>query len=272
MIKTAQIDSIQINYTDVGSGQPVVLLHGFPLDHAMWAPQISALSETVRVIAPDLRGFGQSTLTLDDVKNGISMRQYAADIAALLDKIGVKEPVILCGFSMGGYILWQFALHYPRRVKAVVLCDTRAAADSTEAREGRFKTADDVLKKGTRALIETMLPKLLSKATLSQRPEVVTQVTQIMRTCEPSAVAAALRGMAEREDVTSQLSKITQPALIIVGAEDAISPPAEMRGMAELIPHVQYVEIPEAGHMTTLENPGAVTEALQRFVEEITGG
>ncbi len=272
MIKSVQIDTIQINYTDVGSGQPVVLLHGFPLDHAMWTPQISALSETARVIAPDLRGFGQSTLTHDDAKNGVEMHQYAADVASLLDKIGVKEPVILCGFSMGGYVLWQFALRYPQRVKAIVLCDTRAAADSAEARQGRLKTADEVLKSGTKPLIESMLPKLLSKGTLSQRPEVVTQVTQIMRACEPSAVAAALRGMAQRDDVTSQLSQITQPALIIVGAEDAISPPAEMRGMAELIPNVQFVEIPEAGHMTTLENPGAVSEAMLRFLEEITGG
>lgn len=272
MIKSVQLDSIQINYTDAGSGQPVVLLHGFPLDHSMWTPQIAELSKECRIIAPDLRGFGQSTLTLEDAENGVEMHQYAEDVAALLDKIGLKEPVILCGFSMGGYVLWQFALRYPKRVRAVVLCDTRAVADSNEAREGRIKTAEAVMESGLNSLIESMLPKLLSKVTLTQRPEVVSQVTQMMRSCEPAAVAAALRGMAAREDVTGELAKITQPALIIVGSEDVISPPAEMRGMAELLPHVQFVEIPESGHMTTLENPGAVTESLQRFVAEITGG
>ncbi|TWU30417.1 alpha/beta fold hydrolase [Bythopirellula polymerisocia] len=272
MIKSVQLDTIQLTYSDSGSGQPVVLLHGFPLDHAMWTPQIVALSDHARVIAPDLRGFGQSTLGPQDAEQGVEMHQYAADILGLLDKIGVKEPVILCGFSMGGYILWQFALRYPERVKAIVLCDTRAVADTAEAREGRIKTADEVLRLGTDSLVAGMLPKMLSKATLSQRPEVVRQVTQIMRSCQPAAVAAALRGMAEREDVTAKLAKISQPALIIVGTEDAISPPAEMRSISESLSHVQFVEIPEAGHMTTMENAGAVSESLQRFVTEMTGG
>lgn len=272
MIKSVQLDSIHLNFTDVGSGQPVVLLHGFPLDHRMWTSQIAALGEEHRVIAPDLRGFGQSTLAAGDAENGVEMHRYAADVAGLLDKIGVKEPVILCGFSMGGYILWQFALRYPQRVRAIVLCDTRAVPDSAEAREGRLNTAEDVMKTGTDSLVKSMLPKILSKVTLSQRPEVVRQVTQIMHACEPAAVAAALRGMAAREDVTAKLAQLKQPALIIVGTEDAISPPAEMRSIAELIPHVQFVEIPDAGHMTPLENAGAVTESLQRFVTEITGG
>ena len=269
MIQLVQLDSIQLGYSDNGAGQPVVMLHGFPLDHSMWAPQIAALSPHCRVIAPDLRGFGQSTLALGDPEHGVEMQRYADDVNLLLDQIGVTEPVILCGFSMGGYILWQFLRRYPERVRAIVLCDTRAGADSADGKAGREQSAQEVMHSGVDSLVKGMLPKLLSKATLTQRPEVVGQVAGIMRASDPLAVAAALRGMARREDFTARLAAITQPALVLVGAEDAISSSAEMRGISEAIPHAQFVEIADAGHMTTLENPAAVSESLLRFIAEI---
>lgn len=195
------------------------------------------------------------------------MGQYATDIAELLAASGVTKPVILCGFSMGGYILWQFMRQFPERVKAIVLCDTRAIADTAEARQGRLRTADEVMKSGVEPIITSMLPKLLSAATRNSRPEIVEKVTAVMRSCSPAAIAASLRGMADRPDVTTELVSFTQSALVLVGAEDAINAPAEMRGIAEKLPHAEFVEIPGAGHMTTLENPEAVNAALLDFIK-----
>lgn len=263
---TLPIKNLTLACEGHGSGQPVVLLHGYPLNHRMWASQIEALSPHCRVIAPDLRGFGESTLAEGDGDRGVSMAEYAADVAALLDAIGVTEPVILCGFSMGGYIMWQFLRQFPERVKAFVPCDTRAIADTPEARAGRLKTASEVSAKGVEPIIEAMLPKLVSEATCQSQPDVVVELTAIMRSCRPAAIAAALRGMAERPDVTAELSKFTQPALVIVGAGDAISPSDEMRGIADKLPNARFVEIPSSGHMTTMENPTAVNAALVEFI------
>jgi pimeloyl-ACP methyl ester carboxylesterase len=266
-MRTITINDITLAYEALGSGQPVVLLHGYPLDHRMWASQIEALGEHCHVIAPDLRGFGQSSLVEGDAEHGVSMAQYATDVATLLDGLGVTEPIILCGFSMGGYIMWQFLRQFPDRVKAFVPCDTRAIADSLEARTGRLKTATEVGAKGVEPIIEAMLPKLICEQTRKSQPEVVAELTAIMRSCQPAAIAAALRGMADRPDVSAELAKFTQPALVIVGADDAISSADEMHGLAKKLPNAKFVEIPNAGHMTTMENPTAVNAAVLEFVQ-----
>ncbi len=266
-MKSIQLGAINLAYEDQGTGPVVVLLHGYPLDSRMWQPQIDALSKTCRVIAPDLRGFGQSTQAPEDAASGVSMSRYAADVAELLRAIDVTEQVILCGFSMGGYILWQFIRQFPERVKAFVPCDTRAIADTAEARQGRLKTADEVMKSGVEPIITAMLPKLLSERTRNARPEIVEKVTAIMRSCSPATIAASLRGMAVRSDVTTELASFTQPALVLSGAEDAISSPEEMRGIADKLPNAKFIEIPRAGHMTTLENPEAVSAALLDFIK-----
>jgi pimeloyl-ACP methyl ester carboxylesterase len=197
------------------------------------------------------------------------MAQYAEDVDSLLDAIGVIEPVILCGFSMGGYIMWQFVRQFPERVKAFAACDTRVIADTPEVRAGRLKTAAEVREKGVEPIIEAMLPKLLCERTRQLRPQVVAEITAIMRSCRPAAIAAALRGMADRPDVTVELSKFTQPALVIVGADDAISSADEMRGIAEKLPNAKFAEISDSGHMTTMENPIATNAALLEFVKGV---
>lgn len=249
---------------------PVVLIHGFPFDHSMWRAQVVGLMpEFQRIIAPDLRGFGESALADGDATTGVSMQTYAADIAESLDRLAITEPVILCGFSMGGYILWQFAKHYPERVKAIIACDTRAIADSEEASAGRIKMAEKVMAEGTDALIEGMLPKLLAVENAKNQPELVEQVTSMMRKASPAAVAAALRGMARRPDVTEDLASFDWPALVLCGAEDAISPSDEMREIAESLPQGKFCEIASAGHMTGWENPTAVNEALRTFLQSL---
>jgi 3-oxoadipate enol-lactonase len=268
-MKTVTVDSIDFTYQDQGTGQPVVLLHGFPLDSRMWQPQIGTLSKSCRVIAPNLRGFGGSGLKPGDETRGVSMADYATDVAKLLDAISVTEPIILCGFSMGGYIMWQFLRQFPDRVKAFVPCDTRAIADTPEAKAGRLKSADEVMKSGVESVVTAMLPKLIAESTRENQPQVVEELTAIMRSCPPEAVSAALRGMAERPDVTAELGSFAQPALVIVGANDAISSSQEMRGIADKLPNAKFVEIASSGHMTTLENPAAVNAALSEFVSSL---
>ncbi len=261
-----QHDGVELSYYETGSGPPLVLLHGFPLDHTMWRAQIEALSGVCHVIAPDLRGFGQSTLAAGDAEQGVDMRRYAVDVMAVLDDLGVSEPAILCGFSMGGYVLWQAVREFPDRVRAIVLCDTKATADSDEMRAARLSGAEEVLLSGAGPMAESMLPKLLAPATLANRPDVVDEVDAMIRRTAPEAIAAAGRGMARRHDVRASLPGIRVPALIVVGAEDAISPPEEMREIAGALPKAEFVEVPAAGHLSPVENPTAVSDALRRFV------
>jgi pimeloyl-ACP methyl ester carboxylesterase len=263
------VDGVELSVEERGGGRPIVVVHGFPLDRAMWAAQIESLGGEFRVIAPDLRGFGQSSLAPEDAEQGVGMERYAADVLGVLDALGVAEPVVLVGFSMGGYAAWQFALQWPERLAGLVQCDTRAVADTDDARAGRLKMAEAVQAAGDSSPALAMLPKLLAEQTSQSRPEVVAQVRAMIERQTAAAVAAAQRGMARREDVRSRLSEINCPALAIVGAEDAISPPEEMRKIVAAMPHASLVEIPAAGHMTTMENPSAVTQAIADFARSL---
>jgi pimeloyl-ACP methyl ester carboxylesterase len=263
------LSTVELAFLDRGSGPPVLLIHGFPLDHTMWSAQIDALTGKHRVIAPDLRGFGESTLGDADPRAGISMERYADDLTELLDALQIDEPIVLAGFSMGGYIAWQFVRKHAARLRALVQCDTRAAADTEEARTGRLKMADHVAEWGSGRVAEMMGPKLLAASTFESKPEVVVAVRRVVEQTSPASIAAAQRGMAARPDMTSFLPQINVPALVVVGSHDVISPPQEMKTIAAAIPSAEFVEIPNAGHMTTMENPDAVTAALTRFLARI---
>jgi pimeloyl-ACP methyl ester carboxylesterase len=217
------------------------------------------------VIAPDLRGLGRSPAA--DGK--VTMEQFADDLAALLDGLGIAEPVVFCGLSMGGYIALQFWHKHRARLRGLVLCDTRAAADTPAAAAARLTLADRVLLEGPEPLVEIMLPRLFGAATCRQRPDVVEELQSVMMGTDPRGIAAAARGMAERPDMTGLLGQIACPTLVVVGQHDAISPPAEMRGMAEAIPGAKFVEIPDVGHMSPLENPTAVNAALAEFLSTL---
>lgn len=256
-------------YVDRGRGTPVLLVHGFPLDHTMWDAQIDALAEHARVLAPDLRGFGQSPLRAADPEHGISMEQYANDLSELLDALKIDEPIVLVGFSMGGYIAWQFVQKYSNRLRALVQCDTRADADTQESRAGRIKMAENVAEWGSGRVAEMMGPRLFAARTFELQPQIVGAVRRVVESTPPAGIAAAQRGMAARPDMSGLLPKIQVPTLVLVGAEDAISPPAEMRAIAAAIPNAEFVEIPNAGHMTTMENPTAVNDALRRFIVDV---
>jgi pimeloyl-ACP methyl ester carboxylesterase len=261
---TIPLGGVTIGCEVRGEGLPVVLLHGFPLDRAMWDAQIIALAQDFTVISPDLRGFGRSTLEPRDAETGVDMQRYAEDVLGTLDALGVKEPVVLAGFSMGGYVAWPIALQHLDRLRGLALCDTRAAGDTEEAAAGRRKMAEAVLAAGNAEPALGMLDKLLSAEAHELRPDVVASVKEMMLRQSPEAIAAAQRGMARRPDVRSELAKITCPALCLVGQADAISKPNEMAEIAAALPNAKFVEV-AGGHMAPMENPEAVTEALREF-------
>ena len=203
-------------------------VHGFPLDHQMWQGQVAELGEEFHVLVPDLLGFGQKR----DVTDIVTMQQYADDLAEMLDALRIAQPVVLCGLSMGGYIALEFWRRHGARLSHLILCDTRSAADTPEAAQARLQTADRVLAEGTSVLAEAMLPKLFSARTQRQRASVVAATEQVIRSARPASVAAALRGMAQREDATSWLPAIAVPTLVVCGQEDVISSVAEMEQIA----------------------------------------
>ena len=262
-MKQLTVNGVRLNFWDEGQGAPLLLVHGFPLNHAMWREQLPALAVRRRVIAPDLRGFGGSEVTGAAV---VSMDQFADDCAALLDELGIREPITFCGLSMGGYIGWSFVRRHGQRLARLILCDTRAAADTPEAAANRRKVADQVSAEGTQSLVRAMLPKLLARGTIENQPAVVEFLKEMMSASAPTGVAAAQRGMAERADARELLSTIEIPALLIVGIEDAISTADEMRGMAEAMPQAGLVIVQDAGHMAPLENPAIVNRAIEDFL------
>jgi len=248
-----------------GKGSPILFVHGFPLNHAMWQSQIDAFGRRYRVIAPDLRGFGESKVTAGTV----TMEAFADDMHALLHAVFVDQPIVLCGLSMGGYVAWQFFRKYRAQLKALILCDTRAAADTPATVAGRLKLAEEVLAHGPHAALEAMLPRLFSPATAERHPELLADVRSMILRNSPAGLAAALHGMAERPDCTEMLSNIDVPALLICGQDDQITPVTEMRGIAQAIRGARFVEIPNAGHLAPLENPDAVNAAISQFLQEV---
>ncbi|GIW96204.1 MAG: alpha/beta hydrolase [Pirellulaceae bacterium] len=262
MVRVADVD---LYVVDRGSGHPVLLVHGFPLDHSMWDGTIERLArqDGYRVIAPDLRGFGRSS---GPNQSKLTMAQLADDLAELLDALKVRQPVTFCGLSMGGYIAWQFWKRHPNRLERLVLCDTRAAADSPEAAQVRLQTAEEVLEQGTAHIAASMVPRLFSERTRREKPQLVEKIQNAMVSTRPETMAAALRGLAEREDFTEYLGRIDVPSLVVCGQYDAISPVDEMRGIAEAMPRARFRVIEGAGHMAPAEDPETFCRVLEEFL------
>lgn len=247
-------------------GPPLALVHGFPLDHRMWRFQIEACSNHARVIAIDLRGFGQSSGDVSD----ITMSDYADDCAAVLKALKVDEPVVLCGLSMGGYVAWQFWKRHRERLAGLVLCDTRAAADTEEVARGRRKMAFDVLARGSGFVADAMLPRLMAPETFDRFPDRIAELRQVIEATDPEAIAGAQRAMATRVDVYGWLKEIAVPSLVLCGVHDEVSRLDEMQDFASQMPDARFVAVPDAGHMAPLENPEPVNAAIQAFLKEMT--
>ncbi len=250
-MQRVDVGEVRLAIADRGSGPPLLFLHGFPLDGSMWNAQLEAFSDRFRVIVPDLRGFGAS-----DATDGVTtMEQLADDVAGLLRALSISTPVVLAGLSMGGYVAWQFWRRHPALLRGLLLCNTRALADAPEIARGRLQTAETVLSQGPQVMAEPMLRRLFAPETWRKSPERVEEMRRVIHQAAPRGVAAALRGMAERPDVTDWLPRIKVPALLVGGEHDGISPPDEMRAIAARMPNAQYREVPGAGHMAPYERP-----------------
>lgn len=261
---TTRIDDIQLAYTDVGAGPAVVLIHGYPFNRSLWTEQAEALRDRYRVVIPDLRGFGES----DSAGNLATMGRMAEDVAALMDHLEIEQAVI-GGLSMGGYVALAFARQIPARVRALVLADTRAQADTEEGKQTRAQQAEKALSEGMAGIADAMLPKLLTPDTVSKRPELVKRVRDMMLKTKPEGAAAALMGMAQRDDQTEFISSIEVPALIAVGREDAITPVADSEAMHAKIAESRLVVIENAGHVSNLEQTEQFNDALHKFLSSI---
>ncbi|MEZ0334344.1 MAG: alpha/beta fold hydrolase [Gemmatimonadales bacterium] len=247
-----------------GEGPSVLFIHGYPLDRSIWAHPMAVL-DGFRRIAPDLRGMGQS----DAPDLGYSIETYAGDLAALLDALGVDE-VVLCGLSMGGYIAFEFLRRWRRRVRGLVLMDTRAEADTPEGKRARDSAAATAREGGASAIAESMVPKLVGPSTRTEEPEIVEQVRAMVTATPVPGIVGALGAMRDRPDSTADLADLDGlPTLILVGEEDEVIPPARARAMAEAIPGARLVVIPGAAHIPPLERPTATTHALLEFLRAI---
>jgi 3-oxoadipate enol-lactonase len=257
------INNTNIAYSDHGIGQPVLFLHAFPLNRNMWEAETTALlqEQAYRLISLDWRGFGES-----DIPNDISsMTLFADDVAALMDHLGI-EKAILCGLSMGGYAAFAFLRQYPQRITGLILADTRPGADTPEAQANRENVARLAEMQGTEAIADLQVPRLISEDTRQHHPEVETRIRQMIAAATPRGIAAASRGMAIRQDATALLAGISCPTLVIVGEQDALTPPAVAQEYAARIPGAQLVVIPQAGHLSNLEQPETFLTTISTFL------
>jgi pimeloyl-ACP methyl ester carboxylesterase len=252
----------EIAYQVLGNGPAVVLLHPFPANHELWLPAAQALTSRFKLLLPDLRGHGDSGLG----DGPATMQKHAADVARVMDDAEVGRAAI-AGISIGGYVLFEFWRQFRQRVAALALLNTKAQADTPEARAGRLQSADEVLERGTELFFQTMVPKLIGKTTRETRPDLVEGALRMMRKMSPEDIAGVQRGMAERPDSVSTLKTIDVPTLIVTGDEDLVTGPAEASLMEQNISRSQMKVVPRAGHYAAWEHPGPVGLILRQFLE-----
>ncbi len=255
------LHGITLAYDEYGSGTPFVLVHGHPFNRSMWHDQVAELSASYRLIMPDLRGYGES----DVVPGKTTLEDFASDLAALLDELGLRR-ILLGGLSMGGQIVFEFYRQYPERVLALLLADTQPQADSEEARALRYANAQRIVEQGIQEYGEEMLPGLLSPETRATQPEVVEKVRQMILHTPPEGAAAALRGRAERRDYTPLLREISVPTLVVVGSEDTFTPISDAELMQRGIAGSQLAILAGVGHMPNMERPDEFNTVLKQFL------
>jgi 3-oxoadipate enol-lactonase len=253
-----------IFYEVLGSGPPVVLLHPFPANHNLWKPAAQALITRYRVIVPDLRGHGASGVG----EGPATMEKHAADIARVLDHEEVRRTAFV-GVSIGGYVLFEFWRKHRERVEALVLCNTKAQADTPEARAVRLQAATFVMERGTELFFGSMIPKLMGNTTRDTRPDLVEGALRMMRTMSPEDVAMVQRGMAERQDSVETLKTINVPTMLVTGDEDILTGVAEAELMRQNISGSEINVIAKAGHYSPWEQPEEVGKLLRQFLDRL---
>jgi pimeloyl-ACP methyl ester carboxylesterase len=246
-----------INYLDQGDGAAVLLIHAFPLNHTMWQPQTAHLSSRFRVIAPDIRGFGESL-----PPTPWTIMQVCEDLREFLDVLDLENYAVV-GISMGGYIALPFTFWFPDKVRQLVLADTRARADNDAEKQGRTEMMGKIVRDGIQILPNLMLPRLLRP---DPSPQAVEFVTSIILENDPSAAMYALMAMRDRSDASIALERINCPTMVIAGEHDVVTRIEECKTMAEIVSEGIFVQIPKAGHLSNIDNPKAFNEALDDFL------
>ena len=255
---------IDIAYDDVGTGLPVVFLHGFPHNRSLWAPQLGGLLSRARCVAPDLRGFGDS-----EISGPYSMDRYADDIVAMLDALQIERAVI-AGLSMGGYIAFALWRRHRERVRALILADTRPGADSEEARAKRRELIALAQAKGSGAVADAQIAGMVGRTTREKHPDIADAVHRMLTMAPVNGVVGALEAMMARPDSTPILATIDVPTLIIVGDEDVLTPPREARAMHEQISGSRLEVLAGAGHVSNVERPAAFNHVASEFLGVLT--
>jgi len=243
---------------------PVLLIHGFPFDHFLWRHQLAALSDR-DCLAPDLRGAGANRAEQD---TEFSMAAYASDLLQELDRAKIARAVI-CGLSMGGYVAFELLRRAPERVHALVLCNTKAEADSPEARRGRDALAARAERDGARAVAVELVPRLLARGTYEGRLDIVREVSDMIARQSVPGIVGALHALRDRPDSTALLREIRVPVLVVAGDDDQIAPAPLMREMARRISGARFAVVAGAGHVSPLEQPEAVSRLLRDFLSEV---
>ena len=253
-METINVNGIRLAYERRGHGTPMVLLHGYPLDHHLWDEVAPLLEDTFDLILPDLRGFGESS-TVDSV---YKMEDIADDVVALLDSLKVEKAAIV-GHSMGGYVALAFASLFPERVRGLGLVSSQVLADPPDRKEGRYKSAAEVAEKGIASVVETMTPKFTANLQLQKFAR------ESMERQQPAAYIGALKAMAERVDSTPLLSTLHIPVVLVHGDADSLIPVDRAREVKTALPGAYFVEIRGAGHMPMMEDPEKTAEALRHL-------
>ncbi len=255
-----------MSISDLGDQPNVVLLHAFPVNRGLWLPVAHQLGQAgFRAIVPDLPGFGESPVS----PRNPSVEVMAQAVLSDLDDLGV-DRFCVAGLSMGGYVAMAMLRLAPDRISGLALVDTKMAADAPAARDNRYAVADRAEAEGSLDfLVEAMIPNLLSPITIARRRDVVDTVSGWIRSTDPAGVAWAQRAMATRPDSTEDLAGFTRPALVLAGADDTISPPAEQRQIAAVMQDTELVLVPDVGHLSAIEDPDAVAQALIRWAGRV---
>jgi pimeloyl-ACP methyl ester carboxylesterase len=258
-------DGRWVEYDDVGQGNPIVLLHAFPLARAMWRPQVDVLQNAYRLIVPDLPGFGGS----DGFAAPPSVEGMADAVAGLLDALGLAEPVVLGGLSMGGYVALAFAHKYPARLRGLLLADTRAEADTAEGKANRDKLMAFAQDHSAQDVFDQMLPKMVSEATRTGRPEVISEARRLATAQTIPGIIGALQALRDRPDASPWLAKISVPTLVVVGSDDALTPPVMARSLVSGLRSGRLAAVNGAGHLANLEQPEAFNAAVRSFLQSL---
>jgi pimeloyl-ACP methyl ester carboxylesterase len=257
--------SDELAYAHGGEGTPLVLLHAFPFSRQMWRHQYDGLTDHLRLVTPDLPGFGESPAAAEPPDLAV----MADGVLGVLDRLAL-DTVVLGGLSMGGYVAMEILRRRPGVVSGLVLADTKASADPEEGAANRRRMADLLEeRRSSRPLVHEVLPTLVSDATRADRPETVAWLRGIVEDTDPLAAAWAQRAMVARPDSFDTLRQVRVPTLVLVGEEDRLSPPSDAEAMVEAVPGAQIAVLRGAGHLSAAETPGEFNHLVGDFVLEM---